>query len=258
MSISNKNIVITGAASGIGKALVQKLAKDNSILAVDISEEGLTFLQKVYPEIMVVHIDLLVEGAVEEVMEKAFAMWNTVDMYFANAGFGTYGHWHEVDEKKLEDIFRINVTVPFLTGKALKKRQSSPFRLIVTASAVSYWTVPGYSVYSASKAAMHQLAEGIRAEGDGDWLTLVYPASTATSFFVMAGKNIPQAYPVQSAERAAEYMLKGVAKNKKYIYPSTLFRLVLLVNRWIPLIKPLYTLFERRKFQAWSNLRASN
>jgi len=257
MSIRNKNILITGAASGIGRALVEKLAKDNSILAVDIANEGLELLQKMFPKLTVLHIDLLVEGAEVEVMKKAYALWDRVDMYFANAGFGTYGHWHEVQEENFQDIFRINVTIPFLTAKALKKAQSSPFRLIVTASAVSYWTVPGYSVYSASKAAMHQLAEGIRAEGDGDWLTLVYPASTDTSFFAKAGKEIPKAYPVQSAEKVAEYMIRGVAKNKKYIYPSTLFRLALLVNRWIPLIKPLYTLFEQRKFQSWSNRSTS-
>ncbi len=244
--------MITGAASGIGKALVQKLANENSILAVDISAEGLQGLKRLYPGLCLLQIDLLEEGAVEKVMEKAYALWKTIDLYFANAGFGAYGHWHEASEALLADIFRINAFVPYLTAKKLKERQVEKFRLVITASAVSYWNVPGYAVYSASKAAVHQLAEGIRAEGEGDWLTLVYPAATETDFFQKAGKNIPKAYPVQSADNVAELIVQGVARNKKYIYPSTLFRLVLLVNRWIPLIIPIYLRLERLKFIKWS------
>ncbi|WP_291780391.1 SDR family NAD(P)-dependent oxidoreductase [Cecembia sp.] len=253
MSIKDKNIVITGAASGIGRALVDRLSQDNSLLAVDIHFKGLLELQHLYPNISIQEADLLEDGAVEKVMDRAFELWEKVDIYFANAGFGTYGSWHQVSEEQLQDIFRINVTVPFLTARALRKRQGIAFRLVVTASAVSYWAVPGYAVYSASKAAIHQLAAGIWAEGDGDWLTLVYPAATETDFFKKAGKNIPKAYPVQSSERVAELILKGVAKNKKRIYPSLLFRWGLIANRWIPLISPCYRVLERRKFYQWSN-----
>lgn len=258
MPIKNKNIVITGAASGIGKALVTLLVPSNQVLAIDRDLNGLSLLKEECPEVETLYLDLLDEGAVEESINQAQKMWGHIDLYFANAGFGKYGNWAEMTKEDFENIFKINTWIPFKTAQTLIKTNSSNFRLVIIASAIAYWAVPGYNLYSASKAAMHQLAESIRSEGKADWLTLVYPSATETEFFKNAGKNIPKAYPVQSAEKVASIIIKGVKRNKKYIYPSFIFRSVLLINRWIPFIKPIYQKLERRKFLTWSKRKFEN
>lgn len=253
MGISNRKIVITGAASGIGKALVEQLAPLNQVLAIDIQKEGLDHLRNRFKELEILQLDLLSEGAVRQSIALALDLWGKVDLYFANAGFGKYGHWQDMVKEDFESIFKINFWVPFETAQTLIHLQKSDFRLVVIASAIAYWAVPGYNLYSSSKAAMHQLAESIRSEGNADWLTLVYPSATETAFFRKAGKNIPKAFPVQSAEKVARIIIRGVGKKKNYIYPSSIFRSVLLINRWIPVIKPFYQMLERRKFLNWSS-----
>lgn len=249
--LTGKNIVITGATSGIGRELVRLLYGKNNVLAVDIDEAGLKALKDELPGIEVFQVDLLTNGAVQQVFDHAYTFWEGIDYYFANAGFAKYGSWKDQDQNTVESIFRINTWIPLETAQILKKSQRKPFRLVVTASAVAYWAIPGYSAYSASKAAMHRLAEAIRAEEKADWLTLVYPASTDTAFFSKAGKNIPKPFPVQKAESVAMAMIRGAQKGKRRIYPSFIFRTVLLVNRIFPFIRPIYQLLESRKFQKW-------
>lgn len=251
--LTGKNIVITGAASGIGRELVRQLHGQNRVIAVDIDEGGLIALKNEMPGIEVFRVDLLLPGTVEQVFEHVYARWEAIDFYFANAGFARYGSWADLDQETFESLFRINTWVPLQTAQILKKSQNKPFRLVVTVSAVAFWAVPGYSAYAGSKAAIHQLAEAIRAEEDSDWLTLVYPTSTDTAFFSKAGKNIPKAFPIQKAESVAKAIIRGVQRGNRKIYPSLIFQAVLLINRIFPFIRPIYQLLENRKFQKWKD-----
>jgi uncharacterized protein len=118
---------------------------------------------------------------------------------------------------------------------------------------MSYWQIPGYAAYASSKAALHQFAETIRSEGNGDWLTLVYPIATKTQFFERAGNSIPKAFPIQSVESVVKIIIKGVAKGKIRIFPSRTFRIIQLVNRILPVFKPIYLKLEKNKFQKWTH-----
>jgi uncharacterized protein len=254
MSVDNKNIVITGAASGIGKAiLVQLVLQNNKILAVDINNDGLMSLKTTFPQIETLHLDLTDLGQLQHLFSWIQHQWGFVDIFFANAGIAKYEMWENVAISDIDRIFKINTLVPIETALWLKKHQKDhPFRLVVTASAISHWPVPGYAAYAASKAAIHQFSETIRSEGEGEWLTLVYPGATDTGFFDFAGESIPKAFPVQSAESVAKSIIKGVKKGKLKIYPSFVFWTVMKLNRWIPILKPFYFFIERNKLMKWS------
>lgn len=253
MPISNKHIVITGAASGIGKELVHQLAgSGNKILAIDINQEGLEILPKTSSQIQTLTLDLTKQDSVSAIFDWIELNWKTVDYFFANAGFAKFGTWEETDQHTFAKMLQINVLSPIETAKILKQTQvHHPCRLVVTASAMSYWPVPGYAAYAATKASIHQFVETIRSEGDGDWITLVYPGATETDFFKSAGKEIPKAFPVQSAQTVVRQILHGVSKGKKKIYPSRLFQATMLINRILPVFKPLYFLLERKKLKNW-------
>jgi len=254
MPIENKNIVITGVASGIGKELLlQLVTQNNKILAIDVNSEGLNRLKNSFPQIEILTLDLTEKDNLQVVFRWIKDQWGKVDLFFANAGIAKYGKWGNTSIQDLGNIFKINTLVPIETALWLKENQEDhPYRLVVTASAISYWPVPGYAAYAASKAALHQFAETIRSEGDGDWLTLVYPSATDTGFFDFAGNDIPKAFPVQSVGSVVRTIIKGVEKGKSRIYPSFLFWVVMKVNRWIPVLKPIYFFLERKKLDQWS------
>ncbi|WP_194976614.1 SDR family NAD(P)-dependent oxidoreductase [Aquiflexum lacus] len=254
MPIHNQNIVITGAASGIGKELVAQLsALDNCILAVDIDLENLQELKHKYPEIESLCLDLTHIDNLTELFTWININWKKVDIIFANAGYAKYGSWKDLAADEFEKLLRINTLIPIETAKLLGKTQPDySFRLVITASAMSFWHIPGYAAYAASKAALHQFAETIWSEGDGNWLTLVYPIATKTQFFEKAGHSIPKAFPVQSVEAVAKIMIRGVAKGKTRIFPSRTFRIIQLVNRILPVFKPIYLRLERSKFENWT------
>jgi len=254
MPIENKNIVITGVASGIGKELLlQLVTQNNKILAIDVNSEGLNRLKNSFPQIEILTLDLTEKDNLQVVFRWIKDQWGKVDLFFANAGIAKYGKWGNTSIQDLGNIFKINTLVPIETALWLKENQEDhPYRLVVTASAISYWPVPGYAAYAASKAALHQFAETIRSEGDGDWLTLVYPSATDTGFFDFAGKDIPRAFPVQSVVSVVRTIIKGVEKGKSRIYPSFVFWTVMKVNRWIPVLKPIYFFLERKKLDQWS------
>lgn len=254
MTIFNQNIVVTGAASGIGKELVAQLSEqDNRILAIDIDLENLQELKNNFPEIEFLCLDLTNIENLFEIFSWIHDHWKRVDIFFANAGYAKYSSWKDLAADEFEKLLRINTLVPIETAKQLFKNQPNyPFRLVITASAMSFWHIPGYAAYSASKAGLHQFAETIRSEGEGDWLTLVYPIATKTQFFEKAGNSIPRAFPVQSVESVVKIMIKGVAKGKTRIFPSRTFRIIQLVNRIIPVFKPTYLKLEKNKFKNWT------
>lgn len=255
MPIHNKNIVITGAASGIGKELASQLSIcNNQILAVDIDLVSLQKLKNEYPLIEFLCLDLTQMESLTKIFSWIHEHWKKVDIFFANAGYAKYGSWKDLNSNDFEKLIRINTLIPIETGKILLKTQPDyPFRLVITASAMSFWHIPGYAAYSASKAALHQFAEAIRSEGGGNWLTLVYPIATKTQFFAKAGQDIPKAFPVQSVESVVKIMIKGVAKGRTKIFPSKIFRIVQLLNGILPVFKPIYGKLEKNKFDKWTH-----
>jgi uncharacterized protein len=255
MSIRNKYIVVTGAASGIGKELVAQLsALENHILAVDIDLEKLQELKNIYPEIEFLCLDLTHIDNLTEIFSWIHENWKKIDLFFANAGYAKYSSWKDLTADEFEKLIRINTLIPIETAKLLAKTQPDySFRLVITASAMSFWHVPGYAAYAASKAALHQFAETIWSEGNVDWLTLVYPIATKTQFFEKAGNSIPKAFPVQSVESVVKIMISGVAKGMSRIFPSRTFRIIQLVNRILPVFKPTYLKLEKNKFDNWTH-----
>ncbi len=247
-------VVVTGAGSGIGLELIRQLYPyTQSILAVDVLPDHLDHLRKEFPELEgLVLADLSEKEGNAPILEWIQSHWKGVDFCFANAGKASYAPAADQDWANMEQLFQLNVHSPIQLGLALKHCfPTHPLRHVITCSAIAYWAIPGYSLYSSTKSALLQWANCLWAEGDGDWLTLVFPIATATAFFDAAGSNIPRAFPIQSPKEVAKSMLTGAAKGKKKIFPSFLFQSLLLLNRLLFVLQPLATALEFRKFKNW-------
>lgn len=251
MQIENKRIVITGAASGIGHALLTLLsAHPCQILAVD--RDAVTLPEGV-AQISSYQADLSQPQAIDDLLNHALNSFGAVDVFIANAGFAYYEHFHQPDWEHIEHIFRVNVFSPLYT--VAKMQAINPDRehmVVMTASAMANVPIPGYALYAATKAALHQFAWAYRYEQPPHArLMLVYPIATRTGFFNNAANQTPTLYPNQTAEYVARRILQGIVQNKRHIHPSLGFRAFYRVGRVFPIAYHLYQMYAAWLFRRW-------
>lgn len=246
----NKKVVVTGASSGIGLELVKALvAKGSQVVATGrtINKE-LSNLENLY----YFQGDLSTPEAVESLFHYALEKLGSIDIFVANAGFAYYEKLGEPDWDHISSIFNINYkSVVYSAQKMKLLKGSEPFNFVTTSSGMAILPLPGYALYSSTKAALKAFTEAYRWELDlGQHFQVVYPISTKTKFFKNAGDS-PVAWPVQDTEVVAKSILKGIEKNRKSIYPSKLFYSITLLNRIFPFIFKLYAYIEYKKFEKW-------
>ena len=254
-----KTIVLTGAASGIGRALLtQWSSRPLRILAVDVDGERLAAvaqsLSGVQADITTLAIDLSQPDNLEYLFEEAVKRLGSLDLFIANAGFAYYEQLEAVDWDRLDRIYRVNVFSPMAAAVKMKQLNGvRPYKVVITASAMAYLALPGYAVYAATKAALHRFAQGYRLElDDPHRLVLVYPIATRTNFFSAAARRTaPVAWPSQTAEKVAQAIISGIEQNRQAIYPSRLFATYLVLERFFPALGYVVQWPDRWKFKRW-------
>jgi hypothetical protein len=149
-------------------------------------------------------------------------------------------------------LFAVKIHSPIQLGFMLRALYpEKPFRLISADSAMSFWSIPGFSLYFWTKSALLQRARTIWSEKTGNWVTLVFPIATDTKFFDSAGNDIPKAYPKQTASWLAKSILLSAARKKRKIFPSKLFLPTLFISRFFRFLKKGYGIVEYRKYKDW-------
>ena len=264
MEISNRNIVITGAASGIGKSLLLCLSRFGglSVVAVDWQETALrqTIAQLPPSKNLVIPYvcDVSAPEAVDALFDFAQTKMGSVDIFFANAGFAYYERIEKPDWQRMEAIFRVNTLSPlYALQKMAELNQGREYAVVITASAIAKLGIPGYALYGATKAALDRFADAYRYETDDlGHLCLVYPISTRTHFFdnsVAASRrgNVPVPFPSLEPEVVAKEMINGVLKNQKSVYPSLLHRVGRFVQYLAELMFVPYQLYYARVLKKW-------
>lgn len=246
MHYNNKNIIITGAASGIGLALTQKLAKypGVTILATDINP-----ITTDLPKSVICHQgDISQPQQIEGLLDTAITEFGHIDIFIANAGFAYYEQQH-ADWQRIHNIFACNTFSPIYTAQAMANRCRNPYQILITASFMGYHSLAGYALYSATKSALLAWADAYHWEKpDNANVSVLCPVATKTDFFQT---KAPVPWPIQTAEQVADAAIKGLAKNKRIIFPSQLSRISRLVNWILPLTLPFYQRIEALKFKKW-------
>ena len=129
----------------------------------------------------------------------------------------------------------------------LRLNRNREFKMVITASAMGLMAMPGYALYSATKAAIHRFAEGVRLEMcNPSQLMLVYPIATKTNFFKTASKHTPIPWPMQTPQMVARSMLHGIRYDLKSVHPSFLFSLIIFLDRFQPFLRKMYQKYYAR------------
>jgi short-subunit dehydrogenase len=249
--ITNKNIVLTGADSGIGLEVLKLLAaeKTNKILAVDINCRN---MNKLGDNVITYQCDVSSKEAVDSIFEKAEKELGFIDIFYANAGYPYYEIIDYVDWDRTKRMFETNVFSPIYTYEKYKQYLAGrEGHLAITVSAIGKMAMPGFTTYSASKFAMEGFQQGIRFEMPKNMkLTCLYPIATDTGFFAAANKvEFEKPFPVQSPKVVAKKMVKALENGKKSVNPSFLFTLSGVLFAVCPPIKSVYLGLEKGKFK---------
>lgn len=255
MDITGKKIVLTGASSGIGKEILKELARyDADIIAVARNADR---IQKINDRVIPYQCDVSSKENVDILFNYALTTLGKIDIFIANAGFAYCEEISDPDWEHIEKIYNTNVTSPLYSFEKMKRiNTGKEYSMLITCSAVSKVALPGYALYCSTKAAVHSFANTYRYEKyDKGHLTLIYPIATNTNFWEVAANQVPVPWPVQSAEKVARSVIKGIEKNKKSINPSKLFTTLAVLNRIFPFVYHIYSSFNAMKFKKWLELK---
>ncbi len=251
MKLDKCRIILTGASSGIGWELLQQLQQyDVKIMAV---ARNITTIKGDAQKVIPFSCDVSRPENIDQLFTEAERLMGGVDLFIANAGFGYYEKLDQPDWEHIERIYRTNVFSPIYSLEKLQElHPDGNYRMVITASGMSKLSLPGYALYSSTKAALDGFADAFRFEVDHpQQITLVYPIATATNFFQNAADNVPVPWPTQSSTRVAKAIIRGIEKDRPAIYPFRLFNILMHLNRFLPFVFPLYLLPQKRKFKSF-------
>lgn len=251
MSFSDKTIWVTGASSGIGKALAIELAKQNAQLI--LSSRNKQDLEKVKMackdpnKVKVIPLDLEDYTNLQEVTNTAISAFGKIDILVNNGGISQRSLVKDTDIEVDKRIMDINYLGNIALAKALLPHfiANKNGQFVITTSIVGKIGTPLRSSYAASKHALHGFYDSLRAEhfNDNIAVTLVCPGfvNTNISKNALTGDGSPQnkmdnatANGIQP-DRFAKLMAKAVLKKKEEVYISgAKEKLGVYVKRWMP------------------------
>lgn len=230
----DKIAIVTGAASGIGRAVAEELGRRASIVTLaDINEDGARSVAEGINSsggrARAFRLDVSNAEDVQKLVDETVAESGRLDYIFNNAGIGVGGEAYEIDLEHWQRIIDINLWgVVYGTQAAYRVmvKQASG-HIVNTASLAGLIASPGMAPYSMTKHAVVGLSMALRNEAAdfGVRVSAVCPGFVQTGIYeagtvVNVSKekmmeNIPFR-PIE-ADRAAEIILRGVGRNKAII-----------------------------------------
>ncbi|WP_122816767.1 SDR family NAD(P)-dependent oxidoreductase [Nocardioides pantholopis] len=224
--------LVTGASSGIGRALARELVDHGYDLVVSAEDQR---IHEVAPElgsggrlVVPVQADLTVPREIEHLWDQATGLDRPVDVAVLNAGVGVGGPFASTelaDHLRLVDLnVRSTVHLAKRVVDAMVARRQG--RILLTSSIAAVMPGPFHATYAASKAFVHSFAESIRHElqDDGVTVTSLMPGPTDTEFFARAGMLDTALGRSRSKDDAATVARAGYAAlmaGKPHVVPGS-------------------------------------
>jgi len=172
MRLQNRVAIVTGAASGIGRATAELFASEGAnVLAVDLKPFTLD-----HGKIQTLDQDVSADDAASVIIGSALERLGQLDILMNNAGVGGGGPAESLPDEIWDKTLAVNVTAHFKLAKAAipHLRKSEAGRIINVASVMAEGTDYGLAAYSASKAGVAGLTRNLALELGRDGITANY------------------------------------------------------------------------------------
>lgn len=229
---------ITGASSGIGRALALRLAAEGwQVTASARSADALTALVAAGPPgaITAAPLDVTNGPAVAAAVERAEAARGPLDLAVLNAGTHIPMGAADFSAATVRALVEVNLmgVAHGLAAVLPRLRARRSGRVVVVASLAGYRGLPYAAAYAASKAAVIALCESLRPEleRDGVVLQVANPGFVATPLTDRNDFPMPDRI---TAEAAADHLMRGLARRGFEIAFPRRFALMLKVLRLLP------------------------
>jgi short-subunit dehydrogenase len=240
-------VAITGASSGIGRAIALRLARDGASVAICARRRDR--LDRVADEIiqaggtsLPIVADVANDAEMRSFVDQTVARWGQLDVIVCNAGYGVYGAIDQIPPDKMKAMTEVNYLGTFYAARAALPifRRQHHGQFVIVSSIVGKRGVPYVGGYAATKFAQVGLAECLRAElvGSGIHVTVVYPISTQTEFHDVMVRESGYATRARGPRQTAEFVADSVARAIEHpvpeVYPYRLSKALAVFNAIAP------------------------
>ena len=249
-----KRVFITGAGSGLGRAVSLEFAKLGWRVGVaEINPEGAAETVKLVNEAggqgLLIPCDVTKEDDIKRSAELVVKEWGGVDIVINNAGVSVSGYMEEIPLDRWDWILNINLKSVVMGCREfipiLEKQGKG--HIVNTASYMGFISAPRGSSYNVTKAGVISLSETILIEfikkGIDIGVTVIMPSFFKTNLLDQqyAVDDIANELAINlfektscTPEKVARRVMKGIKKNKLYVLPQLDAKILWAFKRWFP------------------------
>lgn len=261
--IRGKTALVTGAASGIGRAIALRLAEEGAALfLVDINGDALAEVaaeaRAAGAEVVTRRCDVAEPRDVSAVVAETLSRSNGVDILVNNAGITYYGHTERMAADNWDKLLRVNLLshVQFtreLLPSLLARREA---HVLNVCSVLGLIGMPKVTAYCTSKFAMVGFSESLRNEfgRQGLGVSALCPGFVRTNLFTNAPleeaveeHKLPPRLICTTPDRVANAAIKAIYRNRRLVVMEPFARLIYAMKRFAPwLIDTVFHLGRRK------------
>jgi NAD(P)-dependent dehydrogenase (short-subunit alcohol dehydrogenase family) len=256
-------VFLTGAASGIGRATAEAVAAQGGrLFLTDVDADGLAEVSRLLggPVVLAEAADISDHDAVRDLAERVTREHGAMDVVMNIAGISAWGTVQSLEHETWRRQVEVNLMGPIHVIEELVPPMIEAGRgghLVNVSSAAGVIGMPWHAAYSASKFGIRGVSEVLRFDlaRHGIGVSLVCPGAVHTPLTATVRidgvdttgsrfRRLQAGFHKRavSPEEAAAAILRGVRRNKYWVYTSTDIRLIHLLQRWCP---PAYAALMR-------------
>ena len=248
--MENKVVIVTGASSGIGKALVIELMSKNAkVVMASRNKAVLDEIINKYnfkdTDILTVETDVSKEEDCKKLIDATINKFGSIDILINNAGISMRALFEDLNIDVIKKVMDVNFwgTV-YCTKYALPYLLNSKGSVVGVSSIAGVKGLPCRTGYSASKFAIQGLLEVIRIENMKNNLhvLIAYPGFTASNIRNVAlskdgsvqGESPLDESKLMTSEEVAKRVIKAIIKRKRSLVMTSQGKMTVLLNKFFP------------------------